>query len=315
MNNNFKRDTLISFFLVLVISSGFVFYFLKNREVPIKVENHDGTEISLEDKELKFQEEIKSKEKKVRISQKVPEKEITTAVCEGVEDKEIKAACLEYLNFNNYVGNGDVSMCDKLNTLNDVCIYKIAVDKRDFDYCSRIKQSDIRDVCFSAAALSMRDETYCAKSSNSDKESYCRDILLSSRVSDISQCALIKKPSYFANCVNNSKQDCQELEDETLVKNCQAWRLFSNIIDNGDGEYCDILPLDNFVKVCQNYFLDNKYLDSDNDKVNDWEELNFGTDPFSSDEDLREKLNVYLYENDIVERTLREFKKRIVELL
>ncbi|MDO8260121.1 MAG: hypothetical protein Q7T50_01325 [Candidatus Magasanikbacteria bacterium] len=300
--------------LALVVIGVLVFVLFKNKLSPDLIRKEEK-KMSAEELEADFVVKNRDRERKAPVSNRPVEVALLPEQCDSIKNEDDKKLCHEYINLALLIKNSELTKCVTLsNELSDVCVYEIIKNKRgDYDQCVKIESEAIENLCYKNAAIFSRSADYCEKISVDTEKIECSDYLLSTRVelNDITQCALIKTPLYFANCVKNTQVECSGLPDENLIKQCQDWRYLDDIIANGDGKYCDILKQDNFKKVCLAYFKKNKYKDSDADDSSDREELERGTDPFVFDAELKAQTETRIKGADPVATIMRETRKRI----
>lgn len=216
---------------------------------------------------------------------------VSATDCEKISDKDVKVTCLNYANYLTALSTSDLQKCQDLpNDWADICTLKlVSSTKENYEACSSLENSVLKDLCYQDAAIFLFDKSYCDKLSDTEDIQTCQEKIIALRVdvNDINQCAQIKTPGIFAVCVGNNPKPCSDFGDNNLAKQCEVWRFFDQIIRNNEKQYCEILPIENFQKVCTNYFQKNKYLDSDNDGSGDREELENGSDPFVYNEELK----------------------------
>jgi len=313
---------IIIFILILVFISGGVFLYpkLKNHfKNNISKNNSSLSEENVSqspaEKESAFLKLLSEKLKPVIASSTPKEIAFTLAQCNRIKTESDKKMCLDYINFDSIIASKKLENCKTLQTdLQDICLYKTIENKQDnFDACLEIRDVSVKDICLRNAAAYSKNSDYCGKISALDSRDECNDFMLSTRIdpNNLVGCAAIKIPMYFSVCVNNNKQDCGELKDSKLINECKSWRYLDNVIKNGDKSYCDIIFDDKFKKVCLAYFIDKKYIDSDNDGVSDREELDYGTDPFTANSEVSIQSETRRKNADPVYWKLEEVKEEI----
>lgn len=299
--------------LIAVLASAGIFYLRrKNPLMQISLPKNQA------DLRAEFEKKITQDNLSTPNSNRPEEFRVSTTECEVITDNDRKKNCLDYVAYLEAVAAADFGKCAGLSgELADICLFKIIITKQaDFEKCSSIKNPTVHDFCFENASIFSIDKKLCEKLSSDEKIVRCQDKLISLRVDsgDINQCALIKNPGLFATCVLNNQKPCSEFTDSNLSSQCDAWRLFDKIINNGESQYCDILIPENFKKVCNIYFQKNKYADSDLDSMSDREELERGTDPFVFNEELK-KIKEEEKTAFSINRFLREMQNEIKESL
>jgi len=276
--------SIIAIVLALAALAGVLY--LKNKpELPSKIFQKTTAELKTE-----FEQKMAQNKTEVPINNR-PVFTVSATDCEKINDKDVKANCLNYANYLTALSALDLKKCQNLpNDWADICTFKlVSSTKENFEACSSLKNSVVKDLCYQDAAIFLFDKSYCDKLSDSQAVSACQEKIIALRVdvNDINQCASIKTPGLFAVCVGNNPKPCSDFGDSNLAKQCEVWRFFDKIIRNNEKQYCEILPIENFQKVCSNYLEKNKYLDSDKDGSGDREELENGSDPFVYNEELK----------------------------
>ena len=220
--------------------------------------------------------------------------DLTLDDCKKIADKQLKNNCDNYIKFNNVVKKNDIEFCQSLNVeWQDMCIYQVAINTMaNWQDCSAIKDKLIHDMCLKKFSIDLNDILVCDELHGGRQGCIDRTKAINNDWGgDIKNCKDIVKAEYFMMCVNMSNDDCSLFEDDYLIKRCESWRWFGDIILTGTRENCIILPLDKFRKTCESYF-DNekKFIDSDGDGVNDNLELFCDTNPLIAEEEAREHL-------------------------
>lgn len=338
---NSKKNFIIIIILFLIVVLIIIFFADKYTEVFVKNKDiadiMDITELTpteeakkhfldrrgrqvegVEEKNRKFLEEQKNTEtKKEFIVAK--EYKLKENDCDKIIDIKLKNNCYEYLKFEKAVANQDFRLCSALDSeWHDMCIFKVIERKRDdWDKCTNIKDVLIRNMCLKMAAIELNDLLICDKFSSGKQGCIDRTKAINNDWGgDIKGCKDIKKGEYFMMCVNMSGDECILLEDEYLVKRCESWRFFGNIITTGIKEDCIILPLDEFRKTCELYF-DNgkKFIDSDGDGVEDNQELFCDTHPFIAEKEAKENLEHELKWGEVFDNIYYKVYNKLYDLM
>lgn len=220
--------------------------------------------------------------------------DLTLNDCKKIIDKQLKNNCNNYIKFNSIIKKNDIGSCQLLNVeWQDMCIYQVAINTMtSWQDCSMIKDKLIHDMCLKKFSIDLNDILICNELNGGKQGCIDRTKSINNDWGgDIKNCKDIVKAEYFMMCVNMSNDDCFLLEDDYLIKRCESWRWFGNIILTGVKEDCVILPLDKFKKTCELYFdNDKKFIDSDGDGVDNNLELFCDTNPLIAETEAKENL-------------------------
>jgi|GEM_PF-5160168 len=228
---------------------------------------------------------------------------ITEKRCMLQENELAKEACFEELKYLNATTNLDVQKCGELGDekKRDDCYSYIAGVILDSDICEEIKDKTEKEACVVRTAINIgvyendmqkgRDvcNKYFADEPFENQE--CKDKVMTfvifRNIKDIKLCHEVRTLEYPALCYDymfGQGYDCSGLSKEKGKDKCESMYFFNRAKSLED---CYKLPLADYRKVCLAR-IENKStesMDSDNDKVTNGEELNYGINPFNSDTD------------------------------
>ena len=311
---NRNRILLIIFIIIIIITMVIIFYSIKDK-LAVLQQVSDGpadTIISPQEQakaqfvnKLKIQaDKVQEKNEeflKLQKSEKTRTQfvlakhyDLTLNDCKKIIDRQLRNNCNNYIKFNNVVEKDHIEFCQSLDVeWQDMCIYQVAINTMaNWQDCSIIKDELIYDMCLKKFSIDLNDISICSELHGGKQGCIDRTKAINNDWGgDIKNCKDIVKAEYFMMCVNMSNNDCSLLEDDYLIKRCESWRWFGDIILTGIKKDCIILPLDEFSKTCESYF-DNekKFIDSDGDGVDDNLELFCDTNPLIAEAEAKEHL-------------------------
>lgn len=177
------------------------------------------------------------------------------------------------------------------------CVISVAKKLNNVTNCDYILNKTMRDICYSTVAEWNRNKTLCLKKLENHEAQECVDRITSFNATDnldMTSCLTIKTTEYknlcFENIINHYGLDyCYNLSYFKDASKCLSMILFRTAIMKKNISMCKTIPLENYKKVCE-IRLNNpnkklSELDSDNDGLDDSNELFIGTDPFNNDTD------------------------------
>jgi len=237
---------------------------------------------------------------------------LTRDKCESMENKEERSLCQSKILFAQALHEGNYEICDIIENNEDLkkeCYLELAVRRKDDNICNEFSDEDFRNNCFKRIAVAARNENLCFKLNESQHEiKECRDRVKSFVVSNskkVSECYDIETLEYARLCLGNifkNTFDCIEI-DEKYKDDCLDYRIFSTnelteelcekIKDIHYKEYCYLIVLYGHEGASK--------IDSDEDGLNDGNEIFMRLDPHNPDTDndgLLDRPEVFEFHTD-----------------
>jgi hypothetical protein len=280
---NKKMIILMILFFFLLSAVIFLVYKIKNN--------------NLVDKNITVKTAINSNNTRLTSIETPGIKTVTKNDCEKMIDSTKRKDCLDYLSIKSMIQNNEIGkaelVCKKIGPeWQDSCNFTVAVSSgKNWNLCSTIKDKTISDLCWRQKAISDNNLDVCG---NLKWQAYndCRDSVIANNYYEIDKCKEIKNPKYFETCILLKKDDCRNFSDKALAGKCQAIRTFNQTITTKKKEDCLKITLEQYRKVCEEYFKAGRFGDSDQDGASDREELIIGTNPFVKEADVLGKVMV-----------------------
>lgn len=276
MDNRLKIILIPVLVVVLLgISGAGVYLYLQSQQQPVTEEpievpepGEEPTEVTPIDREQIFSEENieKNKEFSKLMSRAIAEK--NSNYCYDIISEVDRQACLDIFS-QQFILESDektVAICQSLvdEQEKDLCFYDAAVEQKNASICDNIISAEVKSVCQSDTliqlAIAQKDITLCSRLSEQFLEN-CIDFLVL-RLRDI--------------------QECDKLSDYSRDY-CQYSTARVEVEINNDTSFCDQVENQSLRLDCGfEYFL---VEDSDNDGLNDYDEIFYQTDKNNPDSD------------------------------
>lgn len=220
---------------------------------------------------------------------------ITEKSCDNKESIAEKQDCLDKILFAKAIDAKDYNICFSLTSgdFKNRCFETLANYTKNEKVCENIDNEKDKEGCYEKMASVNRNEELCLKIGENSHEIFeCKDRVKSYIFSDnnnLAGCAAIKTLEYSNLCQNNifaKIDDCYQIEEE-FRNNCTDFKiLVSDIKSESD---CNNVNNDGYKKYCILIAeLGNKKaseIDSDNDGLNNGNELFMNLDPYNPDVD------------------------------
>ncbi len=246
--------------------------------------------------------------------------------CDKVKENNLHKDCLKLIEFNKIITSQDISKCDQLTgSWRDECIHiivrKIANTSNAneiYKNCLQIKDSFIRSHCLNQLASQANQPALCNYLSQADDKEECLDRVkaINNQDGDIVNCRGIKIDEYFLMCVNMTKDSCDKLQDNYLVKKCSDMRLYGPILLYGSKKDCQSLQLKRYRETCKLYFENGKKdTDFDGDGLTNGQELFLGTNPLIFEDKIKDNFISKKNESEAIFKSSYYLAKKEIEPL
>ncbi|MFP4514965.1 MAG: hypothetical protein ACLFNO_03120 [Parcubacteria group bacterium] len=192
-------------------------------------------------------------------------------------------------------------------------IYNQAISSEDYSECNNLEDQDTKNTCITQIAINSSNLDLCQEIDDTEKLKYCKSRVyhkVAIANNNINNCSLIEDSFWHKSCLNKiivaSDYDenlCDEIVNFDDAKNCENIILFQQATETNN---CDLLEgeikaeCESALNINENNEENNedadaeetmtdaelKAMDSDQDGLNDYEELNiYNTDPNNADSD------------------------------
>ena len=228
---------------------------------------------------------------------------LTSNLCDQETDQVKKERCNNQIIANDASYQGDKSICNNIINQYDkeMCLYYFLRQEKDFKACNVLTIKKVKEACIGDIGIFTRNQKACnflKEEGDLDEFQECQDRTMAFVAGDLKNpqiCGDLKTMEYSGLCRRNAMKSsgmgCEELTDKANREACTSEVLYQNAKTRED---CEKIPADNFRKVCLAIFDHandpNWNFDSDNDGMNDTTELWIGTDPFTPNPEITQKL-------------------------
>ena len=298
MKKTYKILVIVVIVAIIVIA-GIYFFFLRNGEQSpfISQGTNDNENINAQSPvdPLDTLEPVERKAAYTVLPPFFPEGD-----CNDVEEEPNKSDCLDKLIYRAaLIDTGENYECLKIKNLDlrNSCLFDVMNSNQEFE-CNKIYSEQKRNSCWNEAATNKKDPEICENIIGREimERMECRARVEAFIAEDnlaIDECFNIKVTEYGNHCfriifLEEGYEYCRGLEDKYLKDRCFTYHLINEGINNKDKERCNLIPLESYKRVCLNR-IDWKgspmELDSDEDGLDDSNELAYDLDPFNPDTD------------------------------
>jgi hypothetical protein len=141
--------------------------------------------------------------------------------------------------------------------------YTGALKFLDIGYCEKIDEQefkekcnlDVKDAIFQKEAVNNLDESLCKSLSSEDKKESCKTkIQIRQRIDNEKVLQTTNEKAYTSIVENGAYENCDSLEDQSLVELCKNNKIFSDAISNKDISLCKNLAKPDLVIECEKVY-------------------------------------------------------------
>lgn len=185
--------------------------------------------------------------------------------------------------------------------------YHIALDSQSVDNCFLLNDNFHKNSCVKQIAMQTENVNLCSEIKESEKIQDCKDAThrkIAIDNNNVNNCSLIESSFMRSSCLNSlitandyNSSTCDEIQNFEDSNSCKQTVAFNNAVESQD---CSTIEDEQMRQECESS-LDNKNntngseeqteeelknMDSDNDGLSDYEEINvYDTDPENEDTD------------------------------